>query len=409
MSKQAKVMHLPVGLNPDELQEFARNLSAHLMGDAAPRGPETVVIPDEMLRMSWAKRMAFLAAQFRKGRVPDAHIVWLKEQIQTDPKLVATIMQAADIGPVNISDMALTHSQDVAITESAIKMHGLARWADYGFNVFNLTDSLAAMLSLTDATAKYSDIHLPFPAFIVEVPGGFMPVESDYTGPVRILVHEHERRLVYSDDRKTYRESDEPSAEAERWLRVEVFYDSLNTATIINKRISDLSDDMVGESAMKWSTMSDGSRVMESVDEDQMEAAEAAMRAAVNMACSFALWVNATDALEGTAPKRKPQKLRKKKGKSRKPGAWPTTWIMGREIKLDKELREDAKQHVLLPGKRRQGSKLRTQRIVRGHFRRQPHGPRNSLRKIIFIEPYAQGPEEAEAWSKQYNAVKSKP
>jgi hypothetical protein len=58
-------------------------------------------------------------------------------------------------------------------------------------------------------------------------------------------------------------------------------------------------------------------------------------------------------------------------------------------VKLD--LRPAIKAYI--DGDRKAGQ-LSVQRVVAGHHKWQPHGPQNSLRKWIFIEPYYQGPEE---------------
>lgn len=41
------------------------------------------------------------------------------------------------------------------------------------------------------------------------------------------------------------------------------------------------------------------------------------------------------------------------------------------------------------------GSKLSVQYMVTGHWRNQPHGPNNTLRKLIFIQPFWKGPADA--------------
>ena len=45
---------------------------------------------------------------------------------------------------------------------------------------------------------------------------------------------------------------------------------------------------------------------------------------------------------------------------------------------------------------------MRTRFLVRGHWRSQPHGPKNSLRRWIFIEPHWKGPDMAEAVNREY-------
>jgi hypothetical protein len=51
-----------------------------------------------------------------------------------------------------------------------------------------------------------------------------------------------------------------------------------------------------------------------------------------------------------------------------------------------------------LPGAR----KIDKRFIVRGHWKRQPYGPEESLRKLIFIKPYFKGPDMAELINKPY-------
>lgn len=64
------------------------------------------------------------------------------------------------------------------------------------------------------------------------------------------------------------------------------------------------------------------------------------------------------------------------------------TFQLGKPIKLD--CRETVREYV--DGQRR---KLSVQVLVRGHFKTQHHGPRNSLVKVIWREPFWRGPEDA--------------
>lgn len=64
------------------------------------------------------------------------------------------------------------------------------------------------------------------------------------------------------------------------------------------------------------------------------------------------------------------------------------TFEIKRDIKVD--CREYVKDFCL--GK---GSSPNVQRMVRGHPKRQPFGPGREQRKIIFVEPYMRGPEDA--------------
>ncbi len=66
-----------------------------------------------------------------------------------------------------------------------------------------------------------------------------------------------------------------------------------------------------------------------------------------------------------------------------------TTFKMGRPLKID--CREDISAYV--EGKKGSVPSVRTK--VRGHWKAQPHGPQNSLRKIIWRMPYWRGPDGA--------------
>lgn len=65
-----------------------------------------------------------------------------------------------------------------------------------------------------------------------------------------------------------------------------------------------------------------------------------------------------------------------------------TTFTLTRDVKVD--CREAVRAFC------RGGATLPTvQSLVRGHWKRQAHGPQASLRKFIFVEPYWRGPEDA--------------
>lgn len=48
------------------------------------------------------------------------------------------------------------------------------------------------------------------------------------------------------------------------------------------------------------------------------------------------------------------------------------------------------------------GSPPLYQTLVRGHYKRQAHGPGASMRKVIWIEPYWRGPEDADIVVRPY-------
>jgi len=68
------------------------------------------------------------------------------------------------------------------------------------------------------------------------------------------------------------------------------------------------------------------------------------------------------------------------------------TFRIGTEVKVD--CREAVKD-FLSGRKRRVGSPLTVQSLIRGHWRMQPHGPKGQMRKLIHLEPFWRGPDGA--------------
>jgi hypothetical protein len=66
------------------------------------------------------------------------------------------------------------------------------------------------------------------------------------------------------------------------------------------------------------------------------------------------------------------------------------TWVLGRERIIDVR---DVVREYLETGKVRQG--LSVQILVAGHYKIQHYGPKNSQSKVIWIEPYRKGPDDA--------------
>jgi hypothetical protein len=72
----------------------------------------------------------------------------------------------------------------------------------------------------------------------------------------------------------------------------------------------------------------------------------------------------------------------------------PIVWSFQLTRPVDLDLREQVRDWALGPN----AGDLRAlslQSLVRGHYKTQPHGPRNSLRKWIYREPFWRGPRDA--------------
>jgi len=69
----------------------------------------------------------------------------------------------------------------------------------------------------------------------------------------------------------------------------------------------------------------------------------------------------------------------------------PSEW----NFQLCKPVRADVRSAVREFAVGKRGGSLSLQHCVVGHFKWQPHGPNNSLRKWIHVEPYWRGPNDA--------------
>jgi len=361
-------------------------------------------LPADWYRRSFVQKLAYVAFEMRSGPRPSAsHREWLHETAK-DPRKLEVIVGAGkrfhkDTYAASEDPEALLATvgsdYDVAISEAALRYHTHERWADYGCQVFCCTESLAALLALTDATIGYDAIGWPYPAFMIEVPAGYLPTGAEFADkPVRILVHEHLRCQGHGPD---------PAYPEHRWLHLEVFVgDNTIARWSINKPVAELEEGILTQKLRSWQETDDGLNLTEVENEAPIRRV---MDAALNFACNFALWLGDTGGMSARAasvPKRKRQHARSKEH-------WPTTWVIGRSVKLDRELREAAKEAALESSRRtRKGWRLKRQRIVSGHWKHQPYGPRNSLRKLIRVDPYLRGPEGDEAWTHPYNATGGK-
>ena len=319
------------------------------------------------------------------------------ERLRMVAQLGATVMSWGDVyedsavwgegvlkrGAIPVADDPDTVREHIHIT------HQAGRWAKFGFNVFELSEDLAASLLLTEPAplGENEELHLPFPCFFIRLPPGIIPVfvRGEQFWADGIWCHRFTSfHFTHGAHTGFFRWTVERKGLA-------VWKDRFPTNL----------DDPVDQA--KFNPTWDGDPP--SVPEDDISTSKA-LRIIKNL-CS---WLDATGGLEGKA-KPEPPRVKKKGSKERRKaveeGTWPRVWLFGKDVRLRPELRKMATEFALVESKKHAvpGWKVRVQHVVRGHFKNQPHGEGRALRKRKWIEPYWRGPEGAAAWAHIYEAA----
>lgn len=273
------------------------------------------------------------------------------------------------------------------VREHIHAVHFTGRWAQFGFNVFDLSPDFAASLLLTEPAPmeENEELHLPFPCFYIRLPPGVVPVF--------VRGEQHWAEGIWCHRFKSFHTELGPHTDFFRWT-VE-----RKGLSMWKDRFPTNIDDPVDRS--KYNMTWDGDPP--SVPEDDISHAKA-LRIIKNL-CS---WLDATGGLE-TQAKPLPPRIKKKGSNDRRKaiegGVWPRVWLFGQNVKLRPELRKMASEFALVESNHAvPGWKVRVQHVVRGHFKNQPHGEGRALRKRKWIEPYWRGPEGAAAWAHIYEA-----
>lgn len=269
-----------------------------------------------------------------------------------------------------------------AFREQMHTFHTTGRWAEYGFNVFSLSEDLAATFLLTEPLPVPEDgLALPFPVFVIRIPAGVVPffVDGKQEWAETIWVHQFTGRHRIHGPTK--------------FIRVSAFN---KHAQVWRDRFPANIADAEDESIFNRTEYGDPAYV----PEDQLS-----VRAAVQIVRNLVAWL---DSMGGLSKQERPQPPRAGKSKqSRKKaesGVYPRVWLLGKDVKLRPELKRVASELSLGASKKHapKGWRLRARQIIRGHWKQQPYGPQNSLRKLKRIEPYWRGPEGEAAWAHVY-------
>jgi hypothetical protein len=259
-----------------------------------------------------------------------------------------------DFGPLDMAMTSMLSRQD-----QMLSMLALVRWAQAGYPQYVLGHKYAAALCVTGATAEAVDLaQLPFDAVLIAVPDGLLhmvhPVTSE-PDPIRWLLVARYQSKKAKDGRA--------------WC-YSAYSSAGNNLYRYGVDTADLLPPVGGTMDQSLPLPEADSRTMAVIGK---------LIVNVCLALSDPSRVRAIGSGHQTRPKAK--------GSQRQA---PAT----RVFQVGSPVRHDFREHVaaFTAGK---VLEISVQSFVAGHYKMQPHGPRNALRKLIWLEPYWRGPEEA--------------
>jgi hypothetical protein len=246
------------------------------------------------------------------------------------------------------------------IPSEQISMLGAARWADQAFPRFIMSHSYAAGLMATALSEDALElVRAPYKAFMIDVPDGLLKLFNERTGresKIRwVLVHEVESR------------------DGRPWQYIAHTEDSLclwrhgvDAKYLCEPELP----------SNRW----EGAEFISPKDERDDRVAALIGRLIVGVCLSFL----------------DPENVRP--SSKHRPAAHYNPERMGvediRTFKIGKKLKVDCRQSIedYVAGVRPRVQNVRT--LVRGHWRMQRHGPKLSLKKPIWLQPFWRGPKD---------------
>jgi hypothetical protein len=267
-----------------------------------------------------------------------------------------------------------------------------SEWAENAFPRVQTSHSFAAMLMATTISVKELEhVNAPWSAFVVEIPENLLPVQAQGidSSITRLLINTHYM----------------PSAFPERWWTISLYGhrielhragtlldlvteknppENVPLTHVRNELRTEVRDAPLEEPDAFWEDMYSRSQ------EDRIT--QLAVRLMVGVCTLMTEKANYTQRTvdldkkigkDLTDPRRKVYAERQEKLPESR------IYLLGKPVKIDLRLAVRA----FVEG--RSKGPMTIQRLVAGHHKNQPHGPGNSLRKWIFIEPYWQGPSDA--------------
>lgn len=279
--------------------------------------------------------------------------------------------------------------------EEMNQTHMLLRWLQSGLPVFEPTQSLLSSLLLTDPEAvNVEEVRQPFDTFAVRLPPKFMEVEvdavQDEKRPLNPLVLTKPFRVPLSV--LWVHSYDSSSSLALRLV-------AQNGAALWERLPAVDEVDTMAE----WLILDPGKReqrnryFMQVLPRD-LHLQRAARRLYVNLC----LYIAERGLGERRQNLRARGRVKRKKKKASRNKTDMNVWVLGREIKLDKNLIQASKAWVDAQRQERAQWRISKRFTVRGHWRMQACGPGRKERRRRWIEPHWRGPKTGTKLSHLY-------
>ena len=336
---------------------------------------------------------------FSLKRLCSDYMPWVRAIHEGDKNIPESLTEYAYKYSTHPEFRSMTRHEPRVIAELMKFMHRLVRWNQFGMPVFRIDEALFSRLLLTDpSNVNPASIKPPFQTFVFTVPTGYW-ASDDGDGRVVSLNTNwvHNSTSISQEEAVRANRYQEIVGLPQQGLVEFVSQGGIIMLYDTTSKISEKTD------LPKWLTdLSKNKPAPFQIDETRYdkEIHAAVRRVYVNLCLYIA------DRGKGERLPQKLEKARKKRARKRNkdPDIQPNTWLLGRELKLDRYLCDAAKAWVDSTQGKPAAWKLRSQCVVRGHFKNQAYGPERSLRKEIWVEPYKRGPEEGRMIQHLYKA-----
>jgi len=267
----------------------------------------------------------------------------------------------------------------------ANRAHWNARWGELAFPRVQMSHSYAAQLMAT-VVSKQEIPHIqpPWPAFLLEVPEGLLPVtlkKGTVTSITRIHVNSSFLASLWNNPPWWGLELTGKGIEIHKVGRIEEAFDPPSKQDLKGKRLLhapdgyglELRDQPLGEDYEDfWAGYNHGEDYRVSI-------------LAARLVLGVCIMMTDKGNFKEKTVRIDPDLANHRRRFSREPVS--RVYVIGKPVKVD--FRMAIREY--LKGTLRS---LSVQSLVAGHHKSQPYGPQASLRKWIFVQPYWRGPEE---------------